>query len=41
MHSFGKLLFIIAAIAVVATFMYVSDNLIHDFARQERQRMEI
>lgn len=41
MRSFGKLLFIIAAIAVAATFMYVSDNLIHDLARQERQRMEI
>lgn len=41
MRSYGKLLFILAAIAVAAMFLYVSDNLINDLARQERDRMEI
>ncbi len=41
MRSYGKLLFILAAMAVAGIFMYISDNLIKDLARQERERMEI
>lgn len=37
----GKTIFLIAAIAVVATFLYVSTGLVHDLSVQERERMQI
>ena len=41
MAQYGKILFLIAAVAVVATFLYVSTGLVRDLSQQERERMEI
>jgi signal transduction histidine kinase len=38
---YGKLIFLIAVAAVVATFLYISNGLVRDLAAQERERMEI
>lgn len=37
----GRFIFVIAAVVVVAFFLYMSNNLIEDLAAQERERMEI
>lgn len=41
MFRYGKLIFLIAVAAVVATFLYISNGLVRDLAAQERERMEI
>ncbi len=41
LRRYGKIAFLIAAAAVVATFLYFSSRLIADLEAQERQRMEI
>lgn len=38
---YGKALFVIAAAAVVASFLYMSTGLVRDLSEQERVRMEI
>lgn len=38
---YWTLLFLIATVAVVGLFLYVSNNLVNDLARQERERMQI
>ena len=38
---YWTLLFLIATVAVVGLFLYVSNNIVNDLARQERERMEI
>ncbi|MDO4319330.1 MAG: ATP-binding protein [Bacteroidales bacterium] len=38
---YGKVLFVIAAAAVVASFLYMSTGLVRDLSEQERVRMEI
>jgi len=40
-RRWGKAAFLVAAGAVVAVFLYVSNDLIKDLAAQERQRMQI
>lgn len=40
-RRFGKPALVLAAVAVVATFLYVSTGLVRDLSRQERERMEI
>lgn len=40
-RRWGKLLFLIAAVAAVAIFLLISNNLIKNLEVQERQRMEI
>lgn len=40
-RRYGKIIFLICTAAVVAFFLYVSNNLIRDLAAQERDRMEI
>lgn len=39
--QYGKLLFLSSIAAVVALFLYISNNLVKDLATQERDRMEI
>lgn len=41
MMRYGKIIFLIAAAAVVAVFLYVSTGLVRDLSIQERERMEI
>lgn len=41
LRRYGRSIFLVSAVAVVAFFLYVSDNLIRDLAIQERDRMEI
>ena len=41
MFRYGKLIFLIAVAAVVATFLYISNGLVRDLAAKERERMEI
>ena len=41
MFRYGKLIFLIAVAAVVATFLYIANGLVRDLAAQERERMEI
>jgi K+-sensing histidine kinase KdpD len=40
-NRYGKVLFLITAAAVVATFIYVSTGLVRDLSTQEHERMEI
>ncbi len=40
-RRYGKTIFLISAAIVVGIFLYVSNDLIHDLAIQERDRMEI
>lgn len=40
-RRYGKIIFLVCTAAVVVFFLYVSNDLIHDLAAQERDRMEI
>ena len=40
-RRYGKPALLLAAVAVVATFLYVSTGLVRDLSQQERERMEI
>lgn len=40
-RRYGTALFLIATIAVVGLFLYVSNNLVADLSKQERERMQI
>lgn len=40
-HRYGTIAFLIASIAVVGVFLYVSDSIVRDLARQERSRMQL
>ena len=37
----GTALFLIVAVVLVGSFLYISNNLVSDLARQERERMQI
>ena len=39
LRRYGKVVFLIITAAVVAMFLYFSDNLIRDLATVERERM--
>lgn len=41
MMRYGKFMFLVAAAAVAAVFLFVSTSLVRDLSAQERQRMEI
>ena len=40
-RRYGTIAFIVIALCVVAVFLYVSDRIVSDLARQEHERMEI
>lgn len=40
-RRYGKIVFLVITVAVVAFSLYITSRLIHDLAEQERQRMEI
>ena len=41
LRRFGTVVFLLISLGVVAFFLYVSNNLVSDLARQERERMQI
>lgn len=41
LRRFGTVAFLVISLGVVAFFLYVSNNLVSDLARQERERMQI
>lgn len=41
LRRFGTLIFMVVTLAMVGIFLYVSNNLVSDLARQERERMQI
>ncbi|MDE6270866.1 MAG: hypothetical protein K2M12_08470, partial [Muribaculaceae bacterium] len=41
MHSWGRVAFLTTAAAVVAMFLLISDGLVRDLSRQERERMQL
>ena len=40
-RRYGTIVFFAVAVALVLMFIYVSDNIVQQLARQERDRMEI
>ena len=40
LRHFGRTAFLVTAAAVVAMFLWVSDGLVRDLSRQERERMQ-
>lgn len=40
-HRYGKLIIILVSAIAVAGFLLISNNLIKDLGRQERERMDI
>lgn len=40
-HRYGTIAFLIASIAVVGVFLYVSNSIVRDLATQERSRMQL
>lgn len=41
LRRFGVALFLLVTLVLVGMFLYISNNLVHDLARQERERMQI
>ena len=41
LRHFGRTAFLVTAAAVVAMFLWVSDGLVRDLSRQERERMKV
>ena len=41
LRHFGRTAFLVTAAAVVAMFLWVSDGLVRDLSRQERERMQV
>ena len=41
LRRYGKLIFLVSAMAVVGVFLYLSHGLVRDLAERERERMEI